>query len=568
MLIKSVLSGLIAATILAAAGGDARVSEAAKNGDSDALLSFLKNNADVNGTQGDGTTALHWAAYRDDVSMGRMLVEAGADVNAQTRMGGITPLFMACKNGSAAMVDLLLKAGADAKSADSLGTTPLMIAAASGSVDVLRILIEHGADVNAKEKANGETALMFAAGMNRSGAISFLLARGAEVNVATTTRMLKKPLPDDEPGNPVPRAPKPQKEGPSANKTAAAPARELGTPVMGGMTALLIAARDGEFDAVRALVNGKANVNAINAEKTSVMTEAIINGHLDIAKFLLDHNADPKLANMDGLTPLYATIDMRWPPHTWYPQPSIEQEKTNYLDLMNELLDHGADPNARLTKKLWFRESHIQNDWVDTNGATPFWRAAQANDVEAMKLLVSGGADPYIPTVQKCFPLIVASGYGFEYSFSTVMPDSRLAAVTYLVDDLFSDVNARDENGYTAMHGAAYVGANDVINFLVSRGADPKIKAAARLGGNAITIVPGRAGDSIADMANGPRQHSQVHLDTVALLEKLGSINSHDCRSDMCSVKGTSSNLGVTRKTAEPHSDENVHTSADKPPIR
>jgi ankyrin repeat protein len=266
-----------------------------------------------------------------------------------------------------------------------------------------------------------------------------------------------------------------------------------------------------------------------------VITEAIINGHLDLAKYLLEKGADPRLANIDGLTPLYAAIDMRWRHNTWYPQPTIEQEKTNYLAFMTELLDRGAAVDAPIARKLWFRKFRYGDDWVEPVGATPFWRAAQANDIDAMRLLAARGANPNLATRHGVTPLMVAAGVGFEYQGTNINPDSRLAAVKYLVDELHVDVNARDDKKYTTLHGAAYVGDNDLINYLVAKGADVKARASGRLGGTqGAESVPDGTGDTVADMANGPREKSLLHPATVALLESLGSENSHDCRSTAC----------------------------------
>ena len=208
-------------------------------------------------------------------------------------------------------------------------------------------------------------------------------------------------------------------------------------------------------------------------EQTSVIVEAIINGHLDMAAYLLDHGADPSPANIDGLTALYAALDMKWRHNTWYPQPTVDEEKTSYLALMERLIDKGADLNARVRRKLWFRKFRYGDDWVEPIGATTFWRAAQANDVAAMRLLVARGADPQIPTLLGVTPLMVAAGIGFEYQGTNLVPDARLAAVRYLVDELHLDVNARDIQHYTALHGAAYVGENDLVSYLVAEGRRP-----------------------------------------------------------------------------------------------
>lgn len=540
--LKSLLIGLVmAATVAAAAPAaiDARIADAAMQRDTAAVGSLLKQGLDVNAAQGDGTTALHWAAYHGDLEMTQLLLKAGASVRSVTRIGLMTPLFMACRNGNAPVIEALLQAGASAGETNANGTTLLMAASAAGSADAVKVLLQHGADVNANDITNGQTALMFAAARNSASAIKVLLERGADPNVTTKVVKLER-VQADANGNPLPAdAEKPAGEKPAADKPAAPPAREyraLGATVIGGMTALHFAAREGQMDAIRELVAGGADVNRVSeGDQTPAITVAIINGHLDLAKFLLDHGADPKIANADGLTPLYAAVDIRWRANAWYPQPSIAEEKTDYLDFMNALVDRGADANARLGKKLWYRKFRYGDDWVDPSGATAFWRASQANDVPAMRFLAAHGADPKIPTTHLVTPLMVAAGVGFEYQLTNIVPESRMAAIKYLVDDLGLDVNAKDDKHYTTLHGAAYVGDNEAVKYLVGKGANVKARAKGRLGGTqGAEEVPEGTGDTVADMANGPREKSLLHPETVKLVESLGSENSHDCRSTAC----------------------------------
>lgn len=608
MLGKSVISGLCAAMLLSAAASETRLADAAQQGDRDAVHSLLAQKVDVNAPQGDGMTALHWAASNDDLEIAQMLLGAGANVKAETRLGAVTPLFLACKTGSAPMIEALLKAGADAGAPDAHGTTPLMMAAAAGGADAVRVLLDHGADVNAKESAHGQTALIFAAAYNRDAAVKMLLSHGADPKIASKVvepgcgsvfdisgcvNTDEDGNPVDENGNPLPKgkekevakttayskggnsenfqpqtAPeqsandlknqvaelqglvqklsarveeleqhperaksKKEKAGKTARRAntkdvkAAAKTEETahhrkGATIMGGMTALLFAARDGQMEAARALVESGADVNDAGAgEKMTPLVMAIANGHFDLGKYLLDHGADPNKTSDAGLTPLYATIDMQWAPYAWLPQPITAQEKTSYLELMTALLDKGADPNARLKEKIWFRALAGDSAWVDPAGATPFWRAAQSDDVTAMRLLVAHGAAPNIPTTKGITPLMVAAGVGWAMNFSRNAPDSWMAAVKYCLD-LGADVNAVDAKGYTALHGVAFRGDNEMIDFLVSKGAKTDVKT--------------KKGDSIADMANGPFAHSIPHPETVARLEKLGSPNSHNCRSDQC----------------------------------
>jgi len=548
---KAILGlALMAALVSAATTDNSKLADAAMQHDRAAVFSLLKQGVDVNAAQGDGSTALHWAAYNGDLEMTQALLKAGATVKATTRLGAMTPLYMAAQNGNPSVIEALLRAGANAAEANSNGTTVLMTAAAGGNADAVKTLIDHGADVNAKDVTNGQTALMFAAARNSAAAIKVLMDNHADPNVITKVSPLAA-VRADENGNPLPEAAAGDAKKAADGARGGRGARgygALGATKVGGLAALHFAAREGQMDAIRALVAGGADVNRLSgADKTPPVTQAIINGHLDIAKFLLDHGSDASIGNADGLTPLYATIDIRWRANAWYPQPTVAEEKINYIDMMKELLDRGADINARLGKGLWYRRFRYGGDWVDASGATPFWRAAQANDVEGMRFLFSRGADPNIPTKKLVTPLMVAAGIGFEYQLTNVAPDSRLGSVKFLIEESHANIDAKDDFGYTTLHGSAYVGDNEVIKYLVSKGANVKARANGHLGGTqGPEEVPEGTGDTVADMANGPREKSLLHPETVKLLESLGSENSHDCRSTACVN----------------------NTKADKPPVK
>jgi ankyrin repeat protein len=560
--------GLVLLVSSLAFAADSRLSEAAMRGDRAAVATLLKQGVDIDGAQGDGSTALHWAAFNDDLETTKMLIAAGANVKVTTREGAITPLFMAATNGNAAIIEALIKAGAGANSVKATGTTALMLAASSGNPESVKILLDRGANVDAKESVHGQTALMFAAALNRDAAIRVLLAHKADPNIATSVRKMERVrfdqdgnVVEDRPGRGGAAAKSPEvldaeaaaaaakvvnetqkaeldvfsralnlksvvyltaKPRARAGDVAARPPRKVGADFMGGMTALLYAAREGHVESVKALVEGKADVNLISGgDKFSPMVTAIANGHLTIAKYLLDHGADPNLVTGSGLSALYATIDVQWAPKAWFPQPSTDQEKVGYLELMKALLDHGANVNAPVGEKLWFRSFTNDYTWVDPAGATPFWRAAQSSDIAAMHLLIDYKADPKFPIKSGDTPLMAAAGIGWAANWSVNAPYPLIDAVKYCVE-LGNDVNAVDNRGYTALHGAAYLGDNDMINYLVSKGAKVDAKS--------------KAGDSAADMANGPTRFGQPHPESVALLEKLGSPNSHNCRSDQCVV--------------------------------
>ena len=511
---------------LPAMAADSALADAAMNGDLAAVRTLLNRKADVNAAQGDGSTALHWAAYSGNAEMVQLLLSRGADVKAKTRLGGITPLMMAAKNGDVPIIKLILAGKGDVVSPNANGTTPLMLAAASGKAEAVKLLLDRGADVNARDSTNGQTALMFAAAQGRLDAIKTLIESKADANVATKVSPIIS----------MTERYKQQTQG-KGNRGITGEGGRSDVTAMGGMTALMFAAREGYLDSVRALVAAGADVNKVNeADNTSVLTLAIVNGRIDIAKLLLDRGANPNLSSKTGLAPLYATVDAQWPERTWYPPPSDNEEKTTHLELLKALLDKGADPNARLGKKQWYRTFH--GDWADPAGATPFWLAAKANDVAAMKILIAAGANPSIPTTKGVSPLMVAAGYGIEPQVTNFAPRARLAALKYLLEECGADVNGRDSQGYTPLHGAALTADHEVIRYLIAMGGDITARADNVFGGEGQADKKADSGgDTVADMANGPRAHNMQFPETVDWLVTLGSANSNNCRYATCIIK-------------------------------
>ena len=320
----------------------------------------------------------------------------------------------------------------------------------------------------------------------------------------------------------------------------------------GGLTPLLFAARQGDAASVTALLDAGAPIDKpAGGDSTTPLLMAVINGHLDLAAFLLDRGANPSLASDNGVTPLHAALNVQWAPRALYPQPrTYLQQKLTYLDFMKRLLDKGVDPNVRLTKKVWYQEYNFPLLGVDEIGATPFWRAAYAADVDAMKLLIAHGADPNIPTIKPAGrprtgdaggretiedvsglppvpiagpgipPLQAAAGSGYGEGFAgnshRTAPGGFLPAVKYLVEELRADVNGRDHEGNTALHHAAARGDVPMIEYLVARGADVK--------------ALNRAGETTADMANSPVSRIEPYPDAIALLVKLGAKNNGKCK--------------------------------------
>ena len=549
----------------AAPAGAAAFVEAAMNGNREAVRALLKDGADVNTTQADGMTALHWAAQKGDVELAKVLLYASANLKATTRIGGYTPLLIASKNGDALMIDTLTEAGADSNAPTMNGTTPLMLAAAAGKPAAVKALIDHGAIVNAKESVKGETALTFAAALGRADVIRVLTAHGADVKMTTNAVDLADFAKEEQERFAAERA----QQGGAAGRGGAAPAGGRGgapqgpqiagvnrqynytelVGFWGGLAPMHLAARQGEIESVKALMDAGADVNQVGAgDPITPLLIATMNGHFDLAKHLLDKGANPNIAQNNGAAPLYAALNVQWAAKALYPQPrAYEQQHASYLDLMQVLLEKGADPNARLTKKVWYSQYDFDQSGVDETGSTPFWRAAYAADVDAMKLMLKYGADPNITTmrsagrvrvgdvtreVQDVSPmppvavggpgvtaLLAASGVGYGEGFAAnhhrFAPGGMLAAVKYLVEDLRADVNARDHDGNTAIHNAAARGDNEMIKYLVAHGADPK--------------YVNREGKTTVDMANGPVQRISPFPETIKLLEGMGVKNNHKC---------------------------------------
>ncbi len=399
-LVTSAVLAVAFAAVLGAQQG-APIAEAASKGDREAVRALIKKGLDVNAAQGDGTTALHWAAMKGDAELTQMLIYAGANLRATTRIGAYTPLFLAARGGYSDVVSALVAAGADVKTATANGTTPLMIAAAAGDTKTVTTLVENGSDVNARESYSGETPLMFAAGFNRADAVKLLLARGADPRLTTKVTDLSALTAPEEEQMARQNSNRPQAQRPAEIPGATRSYRynEL-ISTQGGISALLLATRQGYVDTVNVLLDGGADINQLNAgDRTSPLLMAIINGHFDLATSLLEKGANPNLAAFNGVAPLFAVVNMQWAPKSLYPNSkAYQQQQTTYLELMQALLEKGADPNARVQRKVWYQSYNSDYAGVDESGATPFWRAAYANDVAAMRLLVASGADPNIPT--------------------------------------------------------------------------------------------------------------------------------------------------------------------------
>lgn len=651
----SVFGALSLAIMVAAAPAEAPVADAAMRGDIEQLRTLLRDGADVNAAHGDGMSALHWAAERGYPEVAQTLLYAGAETEAATRIGEYRPLHIASRNGNLELVSILVEAGADVSAVtDPSGSTPLHLAAVSGNQDVVRVLMEAGADPNALEAEWKQTPLIFAAAWNRVDVITALIEGGADPNIAAETMVLDEIRRLDTRANQrrtevinaftndgeweptsaqinasVLAGREVYSEGDSAEeeerpRRSSRFQRQVRIASKGGLTPLLHAARQGHLESIEALLAHGADVNKVGGgDGTTPLLIATINGQFDAALMLLENGADPNVnSTVNGASPLFATVNSEWQPRTRYPQPQERAgQNAGYLDVLEALLEAGADPDSRMTMHPWYMEytgcGNGNCGLIDMKGATPFLRAAYATDVDAMRVLIRWGADAFIATeaprarqrqtpeqMQRSMQLdriadadtfavmsdstkvssVVAIWQDLPDSVKAELPEDRVRAepdevrelvvehaqrfdsvqaelpdpsglppaeegdpavlaihaasgvgygegfagnahrhaengwlpsVKFLVEEVGMDVNARDHNGYTAIHHAAARGDNETILYLVEMGGD-------------VTLLS-RRGQTTADMANGPVSRVSPIPETVALLESLGSANSNNC---------------------------------------
>ena len=650
------LTSLLLLLLLCATGASAGpLLEAASPNYINAVRLLLQSGADVNETQGDGMTALHWAADTGNDEIAEMLVYAGSNLEAGTRIGNDTPRHIASRNGHAGVVAALLAGGANAKIVTSnSGATPLHLAAASGDAETVNHLIGAGAIVDAREGRWGQTPLIFAASANRIDAIDALLDAGASIDapaMAVDTGRMEEAdraaekriteflaeFKEKEGGGPNwqpspsqvqaaieasreiqrkwPNVPDPicddyvagqdgQDEARSkcaaavtynadglpihdvpgeetkSEKTPRPPSYGQRVIAWGGLTPLLHAVRQGHFEATMQLLDRGADINQVSAgDETSPLLMATVNGQFDLALALIERGADLNRASLAGTTPLFAVIERRWASKSSYSHPTeYQQQDATHYDVMRALLAAGADVNVRLSTHLWYSEYTFsvignQSAGLHYKGATPFWRAALALDVEAMRMLKEHGADPHIATIKLperrrrrapppaeaeiaaaeakktvsgaiaaplvtekptgdpsglpevsvggpfVSPIHVVAGAGYGQSWAANAhihaPEAWLKSIRFLVEECEADVNLRDAKGYTALHHAASRGDTEAVQYLIDQGAD--------------VMVVSRKGETTVDMANSPYERIPPYPATIALLESYGAINNHNC---------------------------------------
>lgn len=593
--LRAALCSLLMATSMGHAPPESPVADAAMSGDREMVVALVSRGLDVNDPQGDGMTALHWAADLGDVDMTRILIAAGANLEAVTRIGGYTPLLIAAEEGREDVVIELVAAGADPHARRAVsGTTALHFVAGSGRAAAVEALLRAGADVDAREWQWGQTPLMFASSKGRTEVIRALLSYGADFAATSAVLPLPERAAQDQRARQArnaameemrSQAPDPTQWVPTPEQVRAAvdAARQYDhleveeiervdwhevqmqgrslrfadlVGYQGGLTPLLHAIREGHREAAFLLLDAGADVNQASAgDLTPPLLLAMINGHFDLGLELLAAGADPNQASDAGTTPLYAALNTQWAPKSRYPQQQAYlQQNSTYLEVMEALIAAGADVNVRLSKHLWYMEYTFSRLGLDSWGATPFFRAAHALDLDAMKLLLAHGADPSVATFKPAgrpqyfidmpppeidnledlsglpeipsggpgvYPIHVASGFGGTQvaragNSQRHVPDGWIPALKFLVEELGADVNQRDYLGYTPLHHAAGRGFRDVIDYLIEQGADP-------------TAVS-RSGQSAADMANGPVSLGAPPFpEIIEYLESLGAKRRYEC---------------------------------------
>jgi len=492
----AVLAALLVVSAVGTVTGESRLVDAARNRDQRAVRALLAQHADVNDRAEDGATALLWSAHWNDTETADLLIRAGANVNTANDLG-ITPLSLACTNGNAALVERLLGAGANPNTAIATGETPIITCAGSGSADAVRLLIARGGDVNAKEPSQNQTALMWAASERHPNVVRTLIEHGADLQARTRK----------------------------------------------GFTALHFAAREGDIESAQLLLAAGLDVNILAQSETeekagstaesgyrggparsggpsyeasvsagsTPLLVATVRAQVPFALFLLDQGADPN-AGAAGFIPLH------WAAGTWEggeanpvfgfsdAMSGIPNRRAK-LDLVNALLAHGADPNARMSR----RPPGFAAGFTDVVGATPFLLAAATADIEVMRLLLAKGADPRLTTKSNTTAIMAATGMNRTLGESAVTEAQALETVKLLLE-LGVDAKALAANGENALFGPSYRGWNTLLQLLIDQGAD--VNATSKAG-----ITPWLAASGLGDRLGGVL----FNTDTAALLVKHGA---------------------------------------------
>lgn len=463
---------------------------AARENDAETVRKLLasKPRPDVNQRTADGTSALHWAVYHNNTDLINRLIKAGADVNARNDYGS-TPLTEAATFGNVEVIRKLLKAGADVESANEDGQTALMIISRTSNIEAAKLLIKHGANVNVREQWRGQTPLMWAAAEAQPAMVRLLIQHGADVNARSLVYEWERQV--------------------------TAEPRMQARP-SGGFTPLLYAARKGCMECAKALVEGGADINLTDPDGVTPLLLATLNFNFDTAAYLVEQGADVNRWDLWGRAPLYAAVDMNTlPTGGRADRPSLD--KTTGLELIEKLLKAGANPNMQLKLFPPYRSLRDDRgaDSMLTVGTTPLIRAAKAGDVPAMRLLIEHGANVDLPTVNGITPLMAAAGNASAKldTRGRYKTEEQAAEAVKLLLAAGANINARDRNGQTALHGAARWGWNSVVKELAANNIDLLAKDSD--GRTAADIARGTSGLSGRSMQSDP------HPETEALLRQL-----------------------------------------------
>jgi uncharacterized protein len=569
MIPRTILLGFVtlffAGAVLGA--GRADVADAVMKRDTAVLRALLQKRADVNAPQTDGATALHWAVYHDDLEATNLLIAAGAKIDPKNREG-VTPLRLASLFGNSRIIERLIKAGADAKQTGPAGETMLMMAARNGNPDAIKLLAAAGADVNAKEPIRGTTALMWAVEQRHPEAVRALLEAKADFSAksglaglprnymaprlspesvqsanriraeaAKAGRTYEEQLEFEEAnGSIVVRrlnpsaAPRPQAP-PAAAPAPAPPAEEEDNPDVivaglvgtggGGLTALVFAAREGDLESARLLVEAGADVNQTTEYGWTALLTATNNRHYKLAEYLIEHGADVNRANKGKWTPLYLATDNRNIEGGDFPVPKPDLDHLEYIKF---LLDHGANPNAQ-AKDNTLTRTIFTMQWFSEDGATPFVRAAQSSDLELLKLLLAYQADPFLKTNHGDTALTAAAGIGWVDGVTYERSAKENVETVKFLLELGLDPNGANDDGRTALMLAAAKGRTEVIQLLVDH--DAKLDTRDKGSRDTDTLVSKIAGHTweALDYADGlvrfGVQSAVARPEAAALLRKL-----------------------------------------------
>jgi ankyrin repeat protein len=490
---------------LNAAAIDLRLIDAVKNKDAVVARAMLQEKADVNARGPDGTTALMWAAHWDDLEIAGLLIRAGADVNA-TNVHGVSSLSMACTNRSAAMVQKLLEAGANPNVAERTGETPLMTCSRTGSEEAVKSLVVHGANVNATESRRGQTALMWAAAGKHADVVRVLVEHGADIHAKTRMSGASVPVvlaPTDP--NLLKR------EG--ANVNAAYDGTEVQATPRGGFTPFLFAAQQGDVESVRILLEAGVDVNEGTPQYGSPLVLAAASGHEALALYLLGRGADPNVVDGNGITALHyaARKGMLLIAGYGY-DPFHRPPPPNMPELAKALLARGANPNARINRSLLVLPT--RSTVIRMDEATPFLLAAVAADVSLMRILADHGADPLLKASGGATALILAASGAFREAVRSEEDQKNAFESAKLAVELGVDINATNEQGQTAMHEAAFTGADTIVRFLAEKGAQVDVK-------DKRGLTPWMRAQGISQGYGSPTD--RVHKNTADLLVQLGA---------------------------------------------